>query len=122
MPDVPEIPASTPADPKRPKVRSEVKPLSIVDFTPFSVLVFNRSVFIPAGEGREEVKHEVMIQVRRTARDVYDDPTSIPLTAVPALVMMLEEISKSAMVLTPAAPQPQPGVPAKAPKKNKKRR
>lgn len=76
------------------KTTTQILPLSIVEFSPFSVLIFNRAILKP---GATEPTNEIMLSIKRYARDADDDPGSIPVTAVPTLIMMLEEIVKPAM-------------------------
>ncbi len=125
---MPEEQSPQPAQPTKPPIKVEPTPLSIVEFGPYSILIYNRSVSIPQPNGSEEIQNEVMLQLRRPPRSKHDDVSAIPLTMVPGLVMMLEEIAKTAMsavaippktgtapVVAPTPPKKQP------PKKNKKR-
>lgn len=89
------------------KAQPKIKPLSLVEFGPFSILVFDRS-FPPENvpEGMTvSVKHEVFLSIRRASRGAEDDPGSIPLTDVPSLVMLLEEISRTGMAVKPLTEQ-----------------
>lgn len=112
----------TPSDEKQmeaPKPKATVKPLSSVNFGPFSVLIFDRQLNIPVKDGTDEIRHEVMVNIRREARGPLDDTSSIPLTDLPALQMILKEIAGSAMtvqqftppqsVTPPSAEPPKPG-------------
>lgn len=133
MPDLSPIPAPPAVDPnpEKPRPKVNLTPLSSVEFNPFSILIFNRELVLPTADPEKtEVSNEVMVQIRRAPRHQHDDVGSIPLTALPALANMLEEIAKSAMVASPLRPKPveptrPPPFPPRGPKKaakSKKRR
>lgn len=128
---MPEEQSPQTAENTKPPIKVEPTALSIVEFGPYSILIYNRSVSIPQPNGSEEIQNEIMLQLRRPARSKHDDITAIPLTMVPGLVMMLEEIAKTAMNAVPIPPKGGTAAPAPAappppkkkqpPKKNKKR-
>jgi len=132
MPDLPNdppipTPPATPATPEKPRPKVNVTPLSSVDFAPFSILVYNRELQLPTADpDKFEVSNEVMLQIRRAPRFMHDDVGSIPLTAIPSLVMMLEEVAKSAMIVNPLRKQQQPAappaIPPRPPQKQSKRK
>lgn len=114
---MPEEQTPQPPKPEAPKAHVTPTPLSIVEFGAYSILIYNRAVYIPQEDGSEEVTNEIMLQLRRTPRSQYDDPSAIPLTQVPGLVMMLEEVAKSSMAATPIKTKPPEAPPAPATKK-----
>jgi hypothetical protein len=102
------------SNPQDPQPTIDTKPLSIASFGPLSVMVFHRTVTKKTPTG-DATKSNIQVSIRRQVMQEGDDPTSIPLTEVPALVSLLSAIVEPAMTVTSMTQvQPQPPAPAPA--------
>ena len=78
-------------------------PLSLVEFDPFTILIFKQTTKRTVN-GVEGVDQEVLLSIKRKRRSPEDDTGAIPLTSVPTLIMMLEEIVRPGVTVQPLTP------------------